>query len=91
MARRIIAIEEMTSADCTFSVGVIESGRWVNCVPSFCRAEALSMAKKQEDLDRGVELMLAMSGIENDVTFTVTRGVGSQAKQLWRCTSWPAA
>lgn len=75
MARRIIAVEEMTSADCTFSVGVIESGRWVNCVPSFCHAEALSMAKKQEDLDRGVERMLATSGMENDVTFTVTRGV----------------
>jgi glutamate carboxypeptidase len=75
MARRIIAIEEMTSEDCTFSVGVIESGKWVNCVPSLCRAEALSMAKRQEDLDRGVERMLKMSGVEHDVTFTVERGV----------------
>jgi glutamate carboxypeptidase len=75
MARRIIAVEEMTGEDCTFSIGVIESGKWVNCVPSWCRAEALSMAKRQEDLDRGVDRMLAMSGIENDVTFTVTRGV----------------
>jgi glutamate carboxypeptidase len=75
MARRIIAIEEMTTESCTFSVGVIESGKWVNCVPSFCRAEALSMAKRQDDLDRGVERMLALSGVEHDVTFTVTRGV----------------
>jgi glutamate carboxypeptidase len=75
MARRLIAVEEMTSEDCTFSVGVIESGKWVNCVPSWCRAETLSMAKRQQDLDRGVDRMLAMSGVENDVTFTVRRGV----------------
>ena len=75
MARRIIAIEEMTSEDCTFSVGVIESGKWVNCVPSLCRAEALSMAKRQEDLDQGVERMLKMSGVEHEVSFTVERGV----------------
>jgi glutamate carboxypeptidase len=75
MARRIITIEEMTSEDCTFSVGVIESGQWVNCVPSSCRAEALSMAKRQDDLDQGVKRMLALSGVENDVTLTVTRGV----------------
>lgn len=33
------------------------------------------MAKRQEDLDRGVERMLALSGEENDVTIEVTRGV----------------
>ena len=33
MARRIVEIEEMTTPDCTFSVGVIHGGQWVNCVP----------------------------------------------------------
>ena len=33
------------------------------------------MAKRQADLDRGVERMLALSGTANDVTFKVTRGV----------------
>jgi glutamate carboxypeptidase len=47
----------------------------VNCVSSVCNAEALSMAKRQDDLDRGVEAMLALSAEENDVTFEVTRGV----------------
>lgn len=75
MARRIIAIDEMTGPDCTFSVGVIHGGQWVNCVASSCTAEALSMAKRQSDLDAGVERMLALNGIENDVTFKVTRGV----------------
>jgi glutamate carboxypeptidase len=69
------AIREMTGPDCTFSVGIVHGGQWVNCVASSCTGEALSMAKRQEDLDAGVERMLALSGTENDVTFKVTRGV----------------
>lgn len=33
------------------------------------------MAKRQEDLDRGVEAMLALAGEANDVVLEVTRGV----------------
>jgi glutamate carboxypeptidase len=75
MARKILDIDEMTTPDCTFSAGVVHGGQWVNCVPTICRAEALSMAKRQADLDRGVERMLALSGTEDGVTFNVTRGV----------------
>ncbi|MFV0475720.1 MAG: M20/M25/M40 family metallo-hydrolase [Pikeienuella sp.] len=75
MARRIIQIEEMTGEDCTFSVGVIHAGQWVNCVSSLAEAEVLTMAKRQEDLDRGVERMLALADDESEVTFEVRRGV----------------
>lgn len=75
MARRILEIEEMTTEDCTFSVGVMHSGQWVNCVSSRAEAEALSMAKRQADLDRGVEAMLALSDAGGEVGFEVTRGV----------------
>jgi glutamate carboxypeptidase len=75
MARQIIAIDAMTGDDCTFSVGIVHGGQWVNCVASSCRGEALSMAKRQADLDSGIERMLKLSGTVNDVTFTVTRGV----------------
>lgn len=75
MARKILEIEAMTTEDCTFSVGVVHAGQWVNCVSSLCEAEVLSMAKRQEDLDRGVARMLALSGEENEVTIEVTRGV----------------
>ncbi len=75
MARKIIEIEDMTGPDCTFSVGVIHAGQWVNCVSSFCDAQALSMAKRQEDLDDGVARMLALQGTANGVKFQVTRGV----------------
>ncbi|MGI9520012.1 MAG: M20/M25/M40 family metallo-hydrolase [Hyphomicrobiaceae bacterium] len=75
MARKILEIESMTSGDCTFSVGVIHAGQWVNCVSSFCEAEVLSMAKKQRDLDNGINRMLAQSGDFNGVAIEVVRGV----------------
>jgi glutamate carboxypeptidase len=75
MARQILIIDGMTSDDCTFSVGIVHGGQWVNCVATTCSGEALSMAKRQADLDRAVERMLALSGTSNEVTFKVTRGV----------------
>jgi len=75
MAARVLEIEAMTTPDCTFSVGVIQGGQWVNCVATTCVAEALSMAKRQADLDRGVERMLALSGQADGVAFKVARGV----------------
>jgi len=71
MIEKIPQIEGMTSEDCTFSVGVLRGGQWVNCVPSECTCEVLSMAKRQEDLDGGVARMLALSS----PSFIVTRGV----------------
>jgi len=75
MARKIVEIEDMTTDDCTFSVGVVNGGQWVNCVSTVCTGQALSMAKRQEDLDRGVAAMLALRASGNDVSFKVTRGV----------------
>jgi glutamate carboxypeptidase len=75
MARQIIAIDAMTSDDCTFSVGIVHGGQWVNCVASSCQGEALSMAKRQADLDAGIERMLALCGSSDGIAFTVTRGV----------------
>jgi glutamate carboxypeptidase len=75
MALKLIEIEDMTTEDCTFSVGVIHGGQWVNCVTTTCTGEALSMAKRQEDLDRGIASMLTLSASSNDVQFKVTRGV----------------
>ncbi|MGK7862912.1 M20/M25/M40 family metallo-hydrolase [Falsiroseomonas sp. E2-1-a4] len=75
MCRQVLAIEAMTTEDCTFSAGVIHGGQWVNCVATHCDAEVLSMAKRQEDLDAGVARMLALQSSAPDVTLTVTRGV----------------
>lgn len=76
MADMIPQIEGMTTDACTFSVGVVHGGQWVNCVASACDGEALSMAKRQADLDSGVERMLAMTkGDDEAGRFIVTRGV----------------
>lgn len=81
MARKIPEIEAMTTDDCTFSVGVIHAGQWVNCVSSSCHAEVLSMAKTDEDLERGIAAMLALAGTENGVELIVTRGV---TRPVWK-------
>src|SRR5690606_35378691 len=75
MAQRLIEIEAMTDENCTFSVGVIRGGRWVNCVASRCAAAALSVAKRQADLDRGVARMLALDAERDGMAFRVERGV----------------
>jgi glutamate carboxypeptidase len=75
MARQLIAIEDMTTEACTYSVGVVHGGNWVNCVPTFCDAMSLSMAKRQPDLDAAVEKMLALNNAGGDVGMQVTRGV----------------
>ena len=80
-ARKLLEIEAMTGEDCTFSVGVINGGQWVNCVSSICEGQALSMAKKQEDLDDGVARMMALAGEENGVEFRITRGV---TRPVWK-------
>jgi glutamate carboxypeptidase len=76
MADMIPQIEGMTTDACTFSVGVVRGGQWVNCVASACAGEALSMAKRQSDLDSGVARMLALTrGDDESGRFIVTRGV----------------
>ena len=76
MARRIIEIEAMTTDDCTFSVGVV-AWRPVGQLRrhDLPRPRRCSMAKRQADLDQGVERMLALDRHGDDVRFTVTRGV----------------
>ena len=75
MAKRLIAIEDMSSEDCTYSVSVIRGGDWVNCVSSNCTAQVLSMSKKQSDLDSGVKRLLDLNDTSSDIQFLVTRGV----------------
>ena len=75
MAETIIAIESMSCEDCTFSVGVTRAGQWVNCVSSEATAEVLSMAKKQADLDAGIEKMLALNDPAAEVATKVTLGL----------------
>ena len=75
MATHVLDIEAMTGEDCTFSVGVMNAGKWVNCVSSKATAEVLSMSKRQQDLDNGVEKMLSLNDTNGDVVTEVTLGL----------------
>ena len=76
MADKIPLIEAMTTDACTFSVGVVRGGQWVNCVATSCVGEALSMAKRQADLDAGCARMLALTDKDGDgIGFEVAMGV----------------
>ena len=75
MAAQIIDIEAMTSDDCSFSVGVLHAGQWVNCVSSKASAEVLSMSKRQQDLDDGIAKMLGFNDLESDVITEVKLGL----------------
>jgi glutamate carboxypeptidase len=80
MAKQIVRIEDMTTEDCTFSVGVVHGGQWVNCVSTTCTAEVLSMAKRQQDLDRGVAAMLALRPTGEGVQFAVEQ---TETRPVW--------
>ena len=80
MAETIIAIESMSHNNCTFSVGVTNAGQWVNCVSSEATAEVLSMAKKQADLDAGIENMLKLNDLTAEVSTKVTLGL---TRPIW--------
>jgi len=75
MADNIIAIEALTTDDCTFSVGLVKAGQWVNCVSSEANAEVLSMAKEQQDLDAGIKKMLALNDPDAEVATRVEVGL----------------
>ena len=75
MCRLVPLIDGMTTEAATFSVGVIHGGQWVNCVATTCDAEALSMARRQQDLDAAVTAMLGLCSSGDGVGLEVTRGV----------------
>lgn len=83
MAEKLIELENMSCADYTFSVGVIHGGRWVNCVPKDCTAEALSMARTQADLDRAIECARALGFATDSASFEVSVGA---TRPVWETT-----
>lgn len=83
MAEKLIELENMSCPDYTFSVGVIHGGRWVNCVPTDCTAEALSMARTQADLDRAIERASSLGFTTDTASFEVALGA---TRPVWNTT-----
>jgi len=71
MARQIIVIEEMTTDESTFSVGVVQGGKWVNCVATMCRAEVLNVSKSEVAFSRSRERILALRSANPNVNLVV--------------------
>jgi glutamate carboxypeptidase len=71
MAEKLIELENLTCEDYTFSVGVIQGGQWVNCVPTECTAQALTMAKTQAALDRAIAGAKALGFKADNAGFSV--------------------
>lgn len=57
MAHQIIAIDRLSTPDCTFSTGVVRGGQWVNCVARDCDAEILSVSTSETALERGRQIL----------------------------------
>ena len=72
MAKDILNIQNLNTEDCTFSVGVVNSGQWVNCVPTEAKAEVLTMSKNQLDLDNGIERTMKFNYQDNNVKTNIT-------------------
>ncbi len=63
MAHQIVAIEAMTDDETGYSVGVVQGGRWVNCVSTTCDAEVLVSATTDEKLAVAIARMSALAPI----------------------------
>ena len=63
MAHQIVAIEAMTDDETGYSVGVVQGGRWVNCVSKTCDAEVLVSATTDEKLAAAIERMSGLAPI----------------------------
>jgi len=74
MARHVIDIEEMSTADCNFSVGTIQSGQWANFAEK-CLAEVISEAKTAAAVKESTEKMLALNSPNPDSGLHVNRSV----------------
>lgn len=51
MAGRVAVLEDLSTPEAYCRVGVIQGGKWVNCVPTRCDAELLVVAETPEYLD----------------------------------------
>lgn len=87
MAHQIIAVEAMTDAEAGYSVGVVQGGRWSNCVSTTCRAKALVSATTDEKLAEAIGRMERLEPVGQDVQVLVSRDV---VRPVWAASpaSW---
>jgi len=80
MARHLIEIENMSTDNCSFKVGSIQSGQWANYAEK-CTAQVISVAKSVEAEKESSKKMLALNSPNPDSGLHVNRGV---SLPLWQ-------
>jgi glutamate carboxypeptidase len=68
----------------TYAISVFNGGKWVNCVPMTCTAQALCVAREMETFHEIGRTMDGLAGVRNDVRIEVQRG---PVRPLWTATS----
>lgn len=82
MAQLVEEIEARSdfAAGRTYAVGVIEGGRWVNCVPVACTAQVLGVARDPAGVEEVGRVMESVRGERSGVAVEVERG---PVRPLW--------
>jgi glutamate carboxypeptidase len=80
MAKQILAVESLSGDGNTFSVGVVQGGTWVNCVPKQCRAEILVVSKTEQDR---LEAQQRLTGLRSHADGTGVAVRSRSVRPLW--------
>jgi len=79
MARHIVAIDQLSTDGCSFKVGAIESGLWVNSAEK-CTAKVISEALTKKDVAESIKRMMALNSPNPEEGLHVNRDV---SMPLW--------
>jgi len=74
MARHIVVIDELSTDECHFKVGAIESGQWVNFAEK-CTAEVIVEAQSEQTVKEGKRRIMALNSPNPDKGLHVNRDV----------------
>ena len=83
VGHQVGVVEGMTNDDCTFSVGVLSGGQWVNCVATTASIEILNMSKTEALLADGRQRLAALTPRRPGGTHAPDPGV---CRPLWTTT-----
>jgi glutamate carboxypeptidase len=85
MAQLVEELESRSNFDTgpTYAVSVVNGGKWVNCVPMTCTAQALCVAREMDTFHEIGRVMDGLIGVRNDVRIEVQRG---PVRPLWTAT-----
>lgn len=79
MAHQIIAVEALSSDEAGLSVGVVQGGKWVNCVATECEAEILVSSQSEEGLKAACARLEALQPVDGRVEIVLRQTIARPA------------